>query len=89
VRRRPRRYISRPAVAEKRLALTSGGNIRYRLKTPYRESRPHERSECFGFGTTHVSFEPLDFIARLAALIPRPRTNLTRFQGVFAGTHRA
>ena len=27
---------------------------------------------------------PLDFIARLAALVPRPRLNLTRFHGVFA-----
>jgi hypothetical protein len=37
------RYISRPAVSEKRLSLTSNGNIRYQLKTPYRESLPHER----------------------------------------------
>ncbi len=61
------------------------------LKTPYRESWPHERSECFGSGTTHVIFEPLDFMARLAALIPRPRANLTRFHGVFApnSKHRA
>ncbi len=29
-------------------------------------------------------FEPLDFIARLAALVPPPRLNLTRFHGVFA-----
>jgi hypothetical protein len=28
--------------------------------------------------------EPLDFIARLAALVPKPRVNLTRFHGVFA-----
>jgi hypothetical protein len=28
--------------------------------------------------------EPLDFLARLAALVPSPRVNLTRFQGVFA-----
>ncbi len=35
-------------------------------------------------GTTHVIFEPLDFIARLAALVPRPRVNLTRYHGVFA-----
>ena len=28
--------------------------------------------------------EPLDFIARLAALVPRPQLNLTRFHGVFA-----
>ena len=36
-------------------------------------------------------FEPLDFIARLAALVPKPRINLTRFHGVFApnSKHRA
>jgi len=68
------RYISRPAVSEKRLSLTSNGNIRYQLKTPYRD------------GTTHVIFEPLDFMARLAALVPKPWVNLTRFQGVFAPT---
>ena len=32
----------------------------------------------------HVIFEPLDFIAKLAALVPKPRVNLTRFHGVFA-----
>ena len=42
------RYISRPAVAEKRLALTANGQIRYEPKTPYRNE------------TTHVIFEPLD-----------------------------
>ncbi len=66
------RYIARPALATERLSLTGQGNIRYRLKTPYRD------------GTTHVIFEPLDFIARLAALVPKPRVNLTRFHGVFA-----
>jgi hypothetical protein len=66
------RYISRPAVSEKRLSLTPSGNIRYQLKTPYSD------------GTTHVIFEPLDFIAKLAALVPKPRVNLTRFHGVFA-----
>ncbi len=73
------RYISRPAVSEKRLSLTPSGNIRYQLKTPYRE------------GTTHVIFQPLDFIARLAALVPKPRVNLSRFHGVFApnSKHRA
>jgi hypothetical protein len=66
------RYITRPAVSEKRLSLTAHGQVRYQLKTPYRD------------GTTHVIFEPLDFIARLAALVPKPRVNLTRFHGVFA-----
>jgi hypothetical protein len=41
------------------------GNIRYQLKTPYSD------------GTTYVIFEPLDFIARLAALAPKPRVKLT------------
>jgi hypothetical protein len=31
-----------------------------------------------------VIFEPVDFIAKLAALVPKPRVNLTRFHGVFA-----
>ena len=70
------RYISRPAVSEKRLSLTPSGNVRYELKTPYRN------------GTTHVIFEPLDFIARLAALVPKTRVNLTRFHGVFAPNSR-
>jgi hypothetical protein len=53
--------------------------VRYELKTPYRD------------GTTHVIFEPMDFIARLVALVPKPRANLTRFHGVFApnSAHRA
>ena len=73
------RYISRPALSTRRLSLTRGGLVRYELKTPYND------------GTTHVLFEPLDFIARLAALVPRPRMNLTRFHGVFApnSKHRA
>ena len=73
------RYITRPPVAEKRLSLTRNGMVRYELKTPYRD------------GTTHVIFEPLDFISKLAALVPRPRVNLTRFHGVFApnSKHRA
>ena len=29
-------------------------------------------------------FEPLDFIAKLAAMVPRPRVNLTRYHGVLA-----
>jgi len=39
----------------------------------------------------HVIFEPLDFIARLAALVPKPRVNLSRYHGVFLpnSQHRA
>ncbi len=66
------RYIARPPVSEERLSLTSAGKVKYELKTPYRN------------GTTHVIFDPLDFMARLAALVPKPRVNLTRFHGVYA-----
>jgi hypothetical protein len=65
-------YITRPAVSEKRLSQTKDGDVRYELKTPYRD------------GTTHVIFEPVDLIAKLVALVPRPRVNLTRFNGVSA-----
>ena len=63
------RYVSRPPVAIERLDLTAQGQVRYRLKTAYRD------------GTTHIVLEPLDFIARLAALVPPPRVHLTRFHG--------
>lgn len=66
------RYVARPPVATDRLSLTEGGQVRCALKTPYRD------------GTTHVIFEPEDFIARLAALVPKPRAHLTRYHGVFA-----
>jgi hypothetical protein len=71
------RYISRPAVSEQRLSLTP--NVPYQLKTPCPD------------GTAHVIFEPLDFMAKLAALVPKPMVNLTRFHGVFApnSKHRA
>ena len=49
--------------------------VRYALKTAYRD------------GTTHIVFNKgdlpsLDFMAKLAAPVPSPRTKLTRFHGV-------
>jgi hypothetical protein len=44
----------------------------YRLKRPWRD------------GTTDVIFEPQDFLAKLAALVPAPRVHLTRFHGILA-----
>jgi len=70
------RYITRPAVSEKRLSLTAHGKVCYELKTPYRD------------GTTHIILEPLDFIAHLAVLVPKPRVNLARFHGVLAPNNR-
>ncbi len=66
------RYITRPAIAEQRLSLASNGNVIVALKTPYDD------------GTSHVVLSPIEFMGRLAALVPKPRVNLTRFHGVFS-----
>ncbi len=73
------RYITRGPIAARRLSVDDRGRVIYRYKRPFRD------------GSTHVVLEPLDFMARLAALVPRPRLNLTRFHGVFAPNfkHRA
>jgi hypothetical protein len=34
-----------------------------------------------------VAFDPVDFIPRLATLIPKPRLNLTRYHGVRTPNH--
>ena len=66
------RYVAPPPLALERLSVTDEGKLRYALKHPYSN------------GTTHFLFEPLDLLARLAALVPRQRVNLTRYHGVFA-----
>jgi len=66
------RYIARPAIASMRLSISPQGRVRYELKTPWKN------------GTTHVEFEPIDCIAKLAALVAPPRAHLTRFHGIFA-----
>jgi Putative transposase/Transposase zinc-binding domain len=64
------RYCLRPAVATGRLTILPDGRLLYRLKRPWRD------------GTAAVIFEPQDFIAKLAVLVPAPRAHLTRFHGV-------
>ena len=66
------RYITRPAIANERLTLNRAGQVVLTLKTPYRD------------GTTHIVMSPLEFMQRLAALVPRPRLHLIRFHGVLA-----
>ncbi len=61
-----------PAICLEWLSTDNAGQVVYRLNQPFRD------------GTTHVLFSPEDFIARLAALGPRPGCNLTRYHGVFA-----
>ena len=66
------RYITRPAIANERLTLNRAGDVVLQLKSPYHD------------GTTHVVMSPLEFMQRLAALVPRPRLHLIRFHGVLA-----
>ncbi|HIL83962.1 MAG TPA: hypothetical protein EYG52_10675 [Pseudomonadales bacterium] len=59
-----------------RLTVRADGQIQYELKNPFRN------------GTAHILFSPLDFLSKLAALVPRPRHNLVRYHGVFAPNAR-
>jgi len=59
-------------LASERLSLLPDGRLLYRLKHRWRD------------GTTHVIYEPLELMERLAALVPPPRFNLTRYSGVLA-----
>jgi hypothetical protein len=68
------RYITRPAIANERLKLNRAGQVVLQLKSAYQD------------GTTHVVMSPLEFMQRLAALVPRPRLHLIRFHGVLAPT---
>jgi hypothetical protein len=66
------RYITRPALADERVQLNAAGQVELKLKTPWRD------------GTTHLVMSPLEFMQRVAALVPRPRLHLIRFHGVLA-----
>ena len=66
------RYLTRPAIANERLSVNHAGQGVLKLKTPYRD------------GTSHLVMSPLEFMQRLAALVPRPRLHLIRFHGVLA-----
>jgi hypothetical protein len=66
------RYITRPAIANERVKRNRAVLVVLQLKSAYRD------------GTTHVVISPLEFMQRLAALVPRPRLHLIRFHGVLA-----
>ena len=70
------RYITRPAISNERLSINGKGQVILKLKTPWKD------------GATHIVLEPLEFMQRLAALVPRPRLHLTRFHSVSVCWHR-
>lgn len=65
-------------MATQRLSLLPDRRLLYRLKRRWRD------------GTTHVVFEPLEFLEKLAALVPPPRIHQVRYHGILgpAAGHR-
>ncbi len=67
----------RPPLSDDRLSLAEDGRVALALETPWRD------------GTVALRLTPEQFVARLAALVPRPGKNLVRYQGVLAPNARA
>jgi hypothetical protein len=70
------RYVLRPPVATERLQVTAEGQVRVTLRQPWRD------------GTTDLVFDPIEFLGRLAVLVPRPRINLLLYFGVLGARAR-
>ena len=66
------RYALRPPVAGDRVRVTGDGQVVLQLRHRWID------------GTTHVVFDPVEFLGRLAVLVPRPRINLILYHGVLA-----
>jgi hypothetical protein len=66
------RYCARPPFSLERMSRLPDGRVAYLLRKPRRN------------GATHLVMTPVQFLARISALIPPPRYPLVRFSGVFA-----
>jgi hypothetical protein len=66
------RYLLRPPLADDRLRLLGDGRVRVWLKRAWSDA------------TTHLLFEPVEFLEKLAALTPRPAIDLILYHGVLA-----
>jgi hypothetical protein len=71
------RYVGRPPLALERLSLLPDGRLLYRLK------------RCWRNATSHVVYDPLTLLEKLAALVPPPRFNLVRYHGILASAARS
>ena len=68
------RYGMRPPFSQERLSLTDDGRVRLELRRPWPTAD----------GVSSLIFEPVEFLRRLAALIPPPFAHLIRYHGLFA-----
>jgi hypothetical protein len=64
------RYALRPPVANDRIRLTDQGQVLLELRHRWAD------------GTSHLLFDPVELLERLAALTPRPRINLVLYYGL-------
>ena len=67
------RYVLRPPLALPRLERLPDGRVRVGMK------------RVFSDGTGAIDLTPLEFVAKLAAIIPPPRANQVVYSGVLAG----
>jgi hypothetical protein len=65
-------YIARGPLSNQRLEITEDNQVKLRLKRPFSD------------GTTHFEFTFEEFIEKLIAIIPPPRSHLARWIGCFA-----
>jgi len=69
-------YLLRPPLAQERLELLRDGRVCCTLAHPWSD------------GTRALLFEPIEFLEKLAALVPRPRINLLLYHGLLAAHAR-
>jgi hypothetical protein len=72
------RYGLRAPLSASRLSVLPDGRVRYELAKPW----PNPG------GVTELIMEPVQFLKRLAALLPAPYQNSVRYHGVFANRSR-
>ena len=68
------RYALRSSLSLQRLSVRPDGQVVYRLKRPWPTAG----------GATELVLDPVDFLRRLARLIPPPRMNLLRYHGALS-----
>jgi len=68
------RYALRSSFSLQRLSVRPDGQVVYRLKRPWPTAG----------GATELVLDPVEFLRRLARLIPAPRANLVRYHGAFS-----
>jgi Putative transposase/Transposase zinc-binding domain len=66
------KYILRPALCNERLSFSSKGEVIVSLKRTWSD------------GTRALVFSPLEFVEKVATLVPRPRAHLVIYHGVLS-----